>query len=373
MYQIIAFAHLYKPHIGGLEKYVENFYKTINKKTLIITSQFDNSLPTVDKDDNLDILRIDCIEVIKGKYFIPSIKGIKQISNIIKENLSKELEIHTHTRFYLNNFIASVISNKYEITHYHFEHGSTFVKDGSIIVRIFSYLFDTTLARYILRKSNLVFPISEGVKNFLNTHYKGIKFGPTLYNSYNFKNKDFVKKSKPQVLKLLYVGRLVKSKGIYELIKAARLLKENSLNFKLTLIGDGSEKENIINYVKDNNLTEYIDIKGQLPYNQTQKEYINNDMLLNPSYTEGLPTTVLEALANSLLIVATDVGGTNEIIPKEYLIKDNSIQPEVIYKKVLDIYKNWDKYQNKYINIYKDSKEKFSWERNTQTYINLDK
>jgi hypothetical protein len=56
MYNIIVFSTFYKPHIGGVEKYVENFYKRLSEKdTLIITSKYDKSLITRGQDLNLDI------------------------------------------------------------------------------------------------------------------------------------------------------------------------------------------------------------------------------------------------------------------------------------------------------------------------------
>ena len=143
MYDIIVFSSFYKPHLGGVEKYVENFYKRIpSKKILIVTSKHDKNLTTREKDQELEIFRIDSVEIIKGKYFIPSINGFKQIKKILKENQKDNLEVHTHTRFYLTNFIATFLSNRYHYTHYHFEHGSSFVKDGSSFLKTFACLFD---------------------------------------------------------------------------------------------------------------------------------------------------------------------------------------------------------------------------------------
>lgn len=369
MYNIITYSHFYKPHIGGVEKYVENFYghPRNNEHILIITSKYDKNLPTKEENKNITILRIDSLQIIQGKYYIPSSKGFKQIKKIFYQHKDKKTEIHTHTRFYFTNVIATYFAKKYNLRHYHFEHGSSFVKDGPFYVRISAYIFDKTLAKYILNNSQLIFPVSESVRDFLNKNYKNIKLGPTIYNSYDFPNREFKYKSKPKTLKLIFVGRIIKSKGIYELIGACKLLSQKGIKYKLTIVGDGSERENIEKYIKENDIKNIV-LKGQLPYEDTQKEYSKYDIFINPSYTEGLPTTVLEALANNLIVIATDAGGTKEIIPENKLIKLNQLSPETIAEHITSSWNNWDKEQEDFKKIFINAKNKFDWEKNIEKY-----
>ncbi len=370
MKNIYVFSSFYKPHLGGVEKYVENFYKRLpNHNSTIVTSKYEKLLQYEDKDENLKIIRVDSYQILKDKYYIPTIQGLKEINKLLKINPTIETEIHTHTRFYLTNFVATILARKYKIKHYHFEHGSSFVRDGSALVRLFAYLFDHTLGKYILNKSDLVFPISEGVRKFLEENYKNAKLGPTIYNSYKIKYKSFKQSVKPAKPKLLFVGRLVKSKGIYELIEAAKILKEENFTFTLTLIGDGSEKSNLEKYLLDSKLSNQVTIKGRMPYEETQLEFPKYDIFINPSYTEGLPTTVLEALFNNLLIVATNVGGTNEILPEKMLIKIGDLSPEKISEYIKNILNNWEKLQTEYESIYEDRKEKFGWDENIKKYL----
>ena len=369
MYDIIAFAHLYKPHIGGLEKYVENFYKNLsNKKVIIITSRYEKELSRDEHDQNTTIKRIDCIEVVKGKYYIPTYNGLKQITKIIKENKGNNPEIHTHTRFYLNNWIATFLAKRNKLTHYHFEHGSSSVKDGSPFVRFSAWIFDIFLARYILRNSKIVFPVSDSVREFLQSRYSKLRYGPTIYNSYPFPLYAFPEKRKPEILKLLFVGRVIRSKGIYELIDACISMNENHIPFTLTIIGDGSEMNSIRQLIKDNNLSEHITMMGLLPFEETQKQFPKYDILINPSYTEGVPTAVLEGLANGLFVVATDVGGTKEIIPKEKLIPLENLSGTSIKNSIVHIFENWDDEIKIYKEIYNTAKNKFNWKENIKKY-----
>lgn len=368
MKNILVFSSFYKPHIGGVEKYIENFYKRLpNHKVTIITSKYDKSLKSEDKDENLNIVRIDSIQIIRDKYYIPTLKGLKKMKKLINSSNSNKTEIHTHTRFYFTNVIATYFAKKYKLKHYHFEHGSSFVKDGPFYVRIFAYIFDKTFAKYILKNSKLIFPISESVRNFLNKNYKNIKLGPTMYNSYDFKNIKIQNKKKPKLLKLLFVGRIIKSKGIYELVDSCKFLSKDNIKYSLTIIGDGSERENLEKYIKKNNIKNIV-LKGQLPYEDTQKEYSKYDIFVNPSYTEGLPTTVLEALANNLIVIATDAGGTREIIPENKLIKLNELSPEIIAEYIISSWNNWDKEQENFKKIFINAKNKFDWKKNINKY-----
>lgn len=369
---IVVFAHLFKPHLGGLEKYVKHFYKRIpDCKITVITSKYEKELKSKEQDENLNIVRIDTIQMLKDKYYIPSLSGFNEIKKILTS--SKDIEIHTHTRFYLTNFLATILAKKYRITHFHFEHGSSFVQDGSVLVRLFAYIFDQTLGKYILKKSDSVFPISEGVRKFLENNYKNIKFGPTLYNSYDFKDKEYKNTPKPTKPKLLFVGRLVIAKGVYELLEAAKILKKENFPFTLTLIGDGSERGNIEKYVWENKLGKHILVRGKLPYEETQLEFPKHDLFINPSYTEGLPTTVLEALFNNLLIIATDVGGTKEILPQKMLINREELSAEKIVEDIKDTLNKWGELKKEYEKIFNEDKEKFSWDKNVKKFLEYSK
>lgn len=364
MYDIIVFSSFYKPHIGGVEKYVENIYKRLNnKKILIVTSKYEKKLAQEDFDENIEIIRINSIEIIKGKYYIPTFREFLNISKLFRKH--KHVQIHTHTRFYFTNFLVSLLVRKNKHILYHFEHGSSFVKDDSYIVKFFSYVFDLTFGKYLLKKANMIFPVSDAVRTFLNKNYGDLNIGPTIYNSFNFENKIFKEIKKPNVLKLLFVGRLVKSKGIFELLEALNSL--NEINWKLTLIGDGSERESIEKYIIQNEMVNMVSLRGPLTYEQTQEEYPLHHILINPSYTEGLPTTVLEALGNNLFVIATNVGGTNEIIKEEMLINKDEINPEQIKIFILKTYKDWEKLNSYYKSIYPNILENFTWENNIKT------
>lgn len=118
----------------------------------------------------------------------------------------------------------------------------------------------------------------------------------------------------PEGVTVGVVGRLEKVKGIGYLLKAIRLLLDGGLSISLVIVGDGPQKNNLEWQVAEMELTERVIFTGWLDYAETIKVMSRLDVYALPSLSEGLNTTLLEALALERPVVATDVGGNPEII-----------------------------------------------------------
>ncbi|MFR4479036.1 MAG: glycosyltransferase family 4 protein [Fusobacterium sp.] len=111
----------------------------------------------------------------------------------------------------------------------------------------------------------------------------------------------------------LLLGRLGKRKGAYDLIKAIEILKEEFLQVKLYMAGDG-EIEEIKKIVKDKKLKENIEIVGWADFNKKIELLREVSTIVLPSYNEGLPMTILEGMATGKFIISTNVGGIPEVV-----------------------------------------------------------
>lgn len=109
-----------------------------------------------------------------------------------------------------------------------------------------------------------------------------------------------------------YIGRLSQEKGVDKLINSVFLLTNNHKNIRLFIIGDGPERSSLEAYSKKLGLQEYVVFIGYIK--DIENIYMNLDLLVLPSLTEGLPNVVLEALSFGVPVVATNVGGLPEII-----------------------------------------------------------
>ncbi|WP_085305994.1 glycosyltransferase [Colwellia polaris] len=165
----------------------------------------------------------------------------------------------------------------------------------------------------------------------------------TIYNGVNFERFNVDKKPDSSKLKLLFIGNLIPTKGVFELLAAAKLLKDKNVDFELSLIGKGPEKNKLAIYIEQNALQNRVKIIGAIPHAQLNKWFANSHALILPSYREGVPNVIMEALATGTPVVATSVGGIPEVITNKVNgILLNSYQPENIYQGIMQFTEqNW--------------------------------
>ncbi|MGI8504412.1 MAG: glycosyltransferase [Hassallia sp.] len=113
---------------------------------------------------------------------------------------------------------------------------------------------------------------------------------------------------------LVCVGRLCEEKGQLLLLQAVKQLAEENLPCNLTLVGDGSLRAEIESLIKDYNLEAQVKITGWASGAQVQKYMINSRALIQPSFAEGLPVVIMEALALSRPVISTYVAGIPELV-----------------------------------------------------------
>jgi teichuronic acid biosynthesis glycosyltransferase TuaC len=118
----------------------------------------------------------------------------------------------------------------------------------------------------------------------------------------------------PNEESIVYVGRFVEAKGMRELITAFTRLRASRPRCRLNLVGDGVMKEELAALVQREGLGDAVRMPGGLPPEQVAEWIAASDVLTLPSWSEGYPNVVVEGAACGRPVVATDVGGTREIL-----------------------------------------------------------
>jgi teichuronic acid biosynthesis glycosyltransferase TuaC len=113
---------------------------------------------------------------------------------------------------------------------------------------------------------------------------------------------------------ILYVGRFVAAKGIRELIEAFAELSRQDARLRLVMIGDGVMREEVHARVAALQYRDRVTLPGPMQPAAIAEWMGAADLLCLPSYSEGYPNVVVEALASGRPVVATNVGGIPELV-----------------------------------------------------------
>ena len=135
-----------------------------------------------------------------------------------------------------------------------------------------------------------------------------------------------------------YIGRLSEEKGTINFVKAVpEILKERD-DLELLIGGDGQLRDEIKEYLDKNNLNDKVKCVGWIPHDKLP-DYLNElRLLVLPSYTEGLPNIMLEAMVCGTPVLATPVGAIPDIIKDGetgFIMGNNS--PECIAANVMKV------------------------------------
>lgn len=129
-----------------------------------------------------------------------------------------------------------------------------------------------------------------------------------LYNPIKIKE---INNKNDQIINVLFMGRIGKRKGAYDIIDAAKYIQNP--NIRINLYGDG-EVEQVKELVNKHDLGNIINIKGWISGNQIEVALKEADICILPSYNEGLPMFILEAMGHGLPVISTPIGGIPESV-----------------------------------------------------------
>jgi teichuronic acid biosynthesis glycosyltransferase TuaC len=117
---------------------------------------------------------------------------------------------------------------------------------------------------------------------------------------------------------VVYIGRMDVKKGLRELVEAGAALRSERPNLHVYLVGEGPDRPIIESAIQANNAGRSIHVLPPCAFDDVAVWMAAADLVTLPSYMEGCPNVVLEALACGRPVVATNVGGIPEIMSDEY-------------------------------------------------------
>lgn len=358
---IAVFVGYYLPHLGGVETYTQKLVNELIKlgyKILIVTSNHDN-LPEYEEKGNLKIFRLPILKLFSARY--PLFKKSKNYKKILSRVMDEKIDyIISNTRFHLSTFIGIEVAKEKKIPILLIEHGSSHFTIGNKVLDSFGAIYEHQLTNKLKKNIDYFYGVSEKCNEWLK-HF-GIEADGVFYNSVDkedcdkYKNKHYLEKNNKTLI--VYAGRMIKEKGVEELLKAYEGIKKIYPETKLVLAGDGPILEEMRRKYQD----EQVEFVGRLNHEQVMALLNDADIFVYPSmFPEGLPTSVLEAGLMKCAVIATDRGGTKEVINDDkygMIVEENS---ESIRKALEKMLKDPNRRRSIGNNLSERIKRNFTW------------
>ncbi len=291
------------------------------------------------------------VTVIAHKDFAESFENIK----FIPLDLSKS----RNNFFILFKLYKILKKGNFDIIHTQANKATSMVtKIKSFInIKIVSTLHSYKRNLSPFEKSDFVITVSnkvaEKIKNKnIKTIYNGIEF-------YNVDNSEILQKYKIPQNKFLIcsVGRLCDVKRFDLLIKSIK-----DLDVFCILVGDGENKDNLINLAKKENIEEKILFTGNIDNQEVRKILQKVDLSIITSDREGFSYFFAESLVYNTPIISTDVADIKDIIGNNYIVSFNDYNK--FNEKINYVKNNYD-------DVLKDFQEKFEYAQNKFTIENM--
>lgn len=363
MKTIAIFSGYYLPHLGGVERYTYNLAKKLNKmgyRVIIVTSRYSKDLKEIEETEYAKIYRLPTYKIFAERY--PINKQNKRFKEIFKMLESENIDSAIiQTRFWTTSYFASKFIAKNNIPACLIEHGSTHFTVNNKILDKFGEIYEHKLTDRIKKNVKDFYSVSkkctEWLKHF-NINAKGV-----FYNSIDIeeveKYQKYIEENQDKIV-ITYVGRMIEEKGVLKLIEAFKKLEKKYNNLELDLAGAGPILEKI---VIENKEEKNIHILGKISHEEVLKLLGKTTIFVNPSaFSEGLPTSILEAGIMNCAVIATPMGGTTEIISSDDIGYICGFETDEILEKIEKLIDNTEEIKKLSTNIKQKVKDEFSWD-----------
>jgi glycosyltransferase involved in cell wall biosynthesis len=292
---------------------------------------------------------MDKIQIVMIGASLEQNGGIATVEKLIIKHISKNIEIKhitshdegciTHRLIVFIKALASLllklIFQKTDIVYIHLSDGGSILRKAILALIAFSFqkpvfihahgaefhVSYSGLPEWAKKGLNRIFQQCQGFIVLSNTwrdfYVLNLGLDPqkvfVLLNPTELPIK-IPKRLNVEEVTLIFCGRVGQRKGAFDLIKAFANLPDTIKNCsKLILAGDG-DLEQAQNLVNSLNLSGHINFLGWVSSEKRNELLANADIFILPSYNEGLPMAILEAMAWGLPVISTSVGGIPELL-----------------------------------------------------------
>ena len=362
------FAAQYFPHLGGVERYTYNLSKKLienGNEVVIVTSNVFH-LAEYEVMDGIPVYRVPCINLLEGRY--PVLKPTKEFRKIHKELMAQHFDmVIVNTRFYLHSLYAMQFAKKKKIKCITLDHGTSHLSVHNKFWDTVGGVYEHMLTAVDKIYCKDYYGVSGACNEWL-AHFH-IKAKGVLYNSIDLDEIEKMSKEKVETYRkkydipeeatvITFTGRLLKEKGLPELLNVMDMICEERKDIYLFIAGDG-DMEDEINQRK----TEHIIPLGRIDFKHIVALLNESDIFCLPSFSEGFSTSILEAVACKCYILTTARGGAKELlINDEYGTVIPTNKEDVLYDALISILDDVEHREKAVKLAYERVKTCFTWD-----------
>ncbi|MDQ0206991.1 glycosyltransferase [Alkalicoccobacillus murimartini] len=220
---------------------------------------------------------------------------------------------------------------------------------------------------HILSKVDKVYSISEDGRNYISRKYPNYSYKIHL-SRLGVPNRGLNPSDQDSIIHIVSCSRIEKVKRIHLIIDILSEFKDRKI--KWTHFGGGSQQKKIKEYAKKITGNINVDFKGSVSNSELMEYYKQNhiDIFINVSSSEGIPVSIMEAMSFGIPIIATNVGGTGEIIDEGvngHLLNRN-FDVKFAVEKIYNLIDRESKYSFR-------NSSRLHWEKNYNSDINYRK
>jgi len=311
---VVLTTDYFPPHIGGVEKAtceLANQLSRIGHRVSVLTLS-PQSVRPVENSEGVRVYTAKCHDStgILGVQSAFSSAAGRVIRNVCKKEEADV--IHANNLFYFTTIAASANKKLLKlplVTTLHI--GTTSRLDGGM--RLLTGIYERSVGKWILNQSDHVIAVSDAVKMYaraLKVDERKISVIPNGIDVHDISPR--LRRDNVECVRVAFVGRLISNKGPQYLLQAVPLVLRDFPNVEFLIVGGGPLQGMLQTYAETLGVSNSVRFLPAVP---NIPAFLREcDIYVRPSLTEGMPLTVLEAMASGVPTIATRIDGTLEII-----------------------------------------------------------
>jgi len=358
--RILQVTPRYFPNLGGVEIVVKRISESLVGRGLPVTVYSMDLNSEIMKEQNINGVLVKRFKPIVGDplYFPPP--------SFIKAMRREEADIvHVHnTHTLIPTFVALLKKRRQKLLlqpHYH-KFGQTYIRN------LLFWLYKKSLDKLVFPRAEFVIANSPYERRIIHEDFPSCKDVCLIPEGISLVELKSVKWSPEKPTRVLSVGpSLRRYKNVEKLLEAfAYLVKTREETFKLVIVGDGPEREHLINLSREIGIEDHVEWKRNLSRQQLLVEYARAGVFVSLSKLESFSRVIHEAILVGVPTVVRNFGATENMVKEGLAEGVNSLNPSTIADTIFKATKkpplkgdqipksflSWEEYLDKVMEIY---------------------